>query len=359
VGNHGNNQVLPVPFNQAGIATAQNPINGQTSSYGFNIVPAESIATLEGGNTDLRVPYLGYSSNSVLYRASGFSNYNALQAGVRKSLSKDLQLTASYTWSHALDVQSNLGLFFNGNNPLNPQDSYATSTFDRTHVFTVSYMYQLPSLSQKGALASVVNGWGLSGFTTLQSGQPYNLYDFSGAVSGLYNSTNVNISDPLLGFTPGVTIPQVTLQGTHGVDVTKPLFDAGKLYIPTVQPGTFGVPGCATVNGAQVCDTYESVFSSNGRNTFRGPFQSRFDMALTKRTRLGENRNVEFRAEAFNIFNHPDFDVPSASTSLYSVSKTGNVIKGVTVRAPSATLGLIQQTLGGPRVLQLAMHLNF
>ena len=82
-------------------------------------------------------------------------------------------------------------------------------------------------------------------------------------------------------------------------------------------------------------------------------------MALTKKTRLGENRNVEFRAEAFNIFNHPDFDVPSASTSLYSVTKTGNVIKGVTVRAPSATLGLIQQTLGGPRVLQLAMHLDF
>ena len=359
VGNHGNNQVLPIPFNQASIATAQNPINGQTSSYGFNIVPAESIATFEGGNTDLRVPYLGYSSNSVLYRANGFSNYNALQAGIRKSLSKNLQLTASYTWSHALDVQSNLGLFFNGNNPLNPRDSYATSTYDRTHVFTFSYMYQLPSLSQKGALASVVNGWGLSGFTTLQSGQPYNLYDFSGAVSSLYNSTNVNISDPLLGFIPGVTIPQVTLQGMHGIDVTKPLFDTSKLYIPTVQPGTFGVPDCATVSGAQVCDTYESAFSSSGRNTFRGPFQSRFDMALTKRTRLGENRNVEFRAEAFNIFNHPDFDVPSASTSLYSVTKTGNVIKGVTVRAPSATLGLIQQTLGGPRVLQLSMHLDF
>src|SRR5262249_40291677 len=141
VGNHGNNQVLPIPFNQPGIATAQNPINGQTSSYGFNIVPAESIATFEGGNTDLRVPYLGYSSNSVLYRNVGFSNYNSLQAGVRKSLSSNLQLTASYTWSHALDVQSNLGLFFNGNNPLDLHQSYATSTFDRTHVLIASYTY--------------------------------------------------------------------------------------------------------------------------------------------------------------------------------------------------------------------------
>ena len=59
VGNHGANQVIPVPFNQPGIATASNPINGQTSSYGFNIVPAENIATYEGGNTDLRVPVPG------------------------------------------------------------------------------------------------------------------------------------------------------------------------------------------------------------------------------------------------------------------------------------------------------------
>jgi hypothetical protein len=359
VGNHGNNQILPIPFNQAGIATAQNPINGQTSSYGFNNVPAESIATYEGGNTDLRVPYLGYSSNSVLYRSNGFSNYDALQAGLRKSLSRNFQLTASYTWSHALDVQSNLGLFFNGNNPLNLHDSYATSTYDRTHVFIASYTYQLPTLQQKGALTSLVNGWGISGLTALQSGQPYNVYDYSGAVSGLYNSTTVNIADPLIGFTPGLTIPQIKLQGTTGIDITKPMFDGSKLYIPTVQPGTFGVPGCATVNGSQACDIYESLFSSNGRNTFRGPFQSRFDMAITKRTKLGENHNLDFRAEAFNIFNHPDFDVPSASTSLLNYTRSGNVLKVVGYRTPPASLGLIQQTLGGPRVLQVSMHLNF
>jgi hypothetical protein len=357
VGNHGKNQVLPIPFNQPGIATVQNPINGQTSSYGFNIVPAESVATFEGGNTDLRVPYLGYSSNSVLYRTAGFSNYNALQAGLRKNVSHNLQVTASYTWSHSLDVQSNLGLFFNGNNPLNLRDSYASSTYDRTHVFTASYTYQLPRIS--GPASRLINGWAVSGFTKLQSGQPYNLYDFSGAVAGLYNSTTVSIADPLLGFTPGVSIDQVKLQGTTGVNPAKPLFDASKVYIPTVQPGTFGVPGCATVSGAQVCDTFETIFSSNGRNTFRGPFQSRFDLALGKRTRVTETTNVDFRLEAFNIFNHPDFDVPSASTSLYSVTKSGNAIRAVTVRSPSSTLGFIQQTLGSPRVVQLSMHLSF
>ena len=360
VGNHGSNQVLPVPFNQPGIATASNPINGQTSSYGFNIVPAENIATYEGGNTDLRVPYLGYSSNSVLYRTIAFSNYNALQAGIRKSLSHGFQLTASYTWSHALDVQSNLGLFFNGNNPLEPSQSYATSTFDRTHVFSTAYYYELPKLKiSTGALPLLANGWTVNGIISLQSGQPYNFYDFSGAVAGLYNSTTINIADPLIGFTPGTTISQLKTQSTTGVDPRVPLVDISKLYIPAVQPGTLGVPGCATVNGAQVCDTYETGFAGNGRNTFRGPFQSRFDLALMKRTRLTEGVNLDFRADAFNIFNHPDFDVPSNSTSLYSTTRSGNSITKVTVRAPSATFGLLQQTLGSPRILQLSMHLVF
>jgi hypothetical protein len=360
VGNHGSNQVLPIPFNQPGIATASNPINGQTSSYGFNIVPAENVATYEGGNTDLRVPYLGYSSNSVLYRTIGFSNYNALQAGIRKRFSHGFQLTASYTWSHSLDVQSNLGLFFNGNNPLDLNQSYGTSTFDRTHVFTSAYYYELPKLkSTTGALPMLANGWTLNGIVSLQSGQPYQFYDFSGAVAGLYNSTTINIADPIIGFTPGVTYPQLRTQGTTGVDPRVPLVDISKLYIPAVQPGTFGVPGCATVSGSQVCDTYETTFSGNGRNTFRGPFQSRFDMALMKHTRLRENLNLDFRADAFNIFNHPDFDVPSNSTSLYSVTRSGNALTKVTVRTPSATFGLIQQTLGSPRVLQLSMHLVF
>ena len=360
VGNHGANQVLPTPFNQPNIATAGSPINGQTSSYGFNIVPAENVSSFEGGNSDLRVPYLGYSTNSVLYKTSGFSNYNALQFSAKKTFSHNFQATASYTWSHALDIQSNLGLFFNGNNPLDPQQSYASSTYDRTHVLTVTYSYELPGLNTKtGVLASIVNGWALNGLVGLQSGQPYNVYDFSGAVAGIYNSTTVNIADPIIGFTPGLTMSQIKLQGTTSVNPLQPLYDVTKLYIPTLAPGTSGVPACATVSGAQVCDTYESGFSATGRNTFRGPFQTRADVALAKNTRITEHATLQLRLEVFNVLNHPDFDVPSASTSLYSVTRSGNTIKTVTVRGPSATLGLIQQTLGSPRIMQISAHFRF
>jgi hypothetical protein len=357
VGDHGSNQILPIPFNQPGIATASNPINGQTASYGFNIQANEPIATFEGGNTDLRVPYLGYSSNSVLYRAVGFSNYNGFQSSLKKRFSYGLQLTAAYTYSHSLDIQSNLGVFFNGNNPVEPTQSYGTSTFDRTHVFNASYYYEFPKVAAaRGAWGALANGWGLSGIVTLQSGQPYNLYDFSGAVAGLYNSTTINVADPGLGFQPGAKISDIVLQGTTNVQPLNRTIDVSKIYIPAIQPGTMGVPACA----ASPCDTYETIFSNTGRNIFRGPFQSRWDAAAMKRFRIRENISLDFRAEVFNILNHPDFDVPSVSAGLYSVTRSGNRITGVSIRDPkTSTLGLIQQTLGSPRIMQFSVHLVF
>ncbi len=360
VGNHGANQVLPIPFNEGQIATASNPINGQTSSYGFNIVPAENIATYEGGNSDLRVPYIGYSTNSVLYQAIGFSNYNALQANVKKRFSHNFQGSASYTWSHALDIQSNLGLFFNGNNPLQPSQSYGTSTFDRTHVFNSAYSYVIPGLSRNGALVSMLtNGWTLNGIVVLQSGQPYNLIDYSGAIAGQYNSTTVNISDPILGFTPGTPLSQIKLQGTTGYNVNNLLIDTSKIYVPTVAPGTSGVPACATVNGAQVCDTYETTFAGSPRNGFRAPFQSRADLSLAKLTKFQERMSLKLQFDVFNVFNHPDFDAPNSNSSLYSVTRSGNSITKVTVRAPSTSLGLIQGTLGSPRIMMVSAHFSF
>ena len=188
VGNHGLHEVLPIPFNQAQIATPQHPVNGQIYSYGgvspnYNL-DLEPISTNEySGNAPVRVPYIGYDMNSVLYKAEGISNYNALQLQVRKRLSFGLQLTATYTWSHALDEQSGLGLFFTGNNPLFPKSSYGSADFDQTHVFLVNYSYQIPKVTSNKALGYLVNGWIIGGQTVAQSGQPYSVYDYSGSVA--------------------------------------------------------------------------------------------------------------------------------------------------------------------------------
>ena len=92
---------------------------------------------------DLRVPYIGYAAESITYKAAGIDDYNALQVHIDKRMSHGIQVGASYTWSHALDEQSGLGLFYNGNNPLNLRSGYGSADFDRTHVFNLNYVFQL------------------------------------------------------------------------------------------------------------------------------------------------------------------------------------------------------------------------
>jgi hypothetical protein len=347
VGNHGLHQVLPIPYNQPGIATASSPINGEIYSYGFNVVPSlEPLKTYDGGNTDLRVPYLGFNTNSAFYKTEGVSTYNALQFGLRKRLSRGLQAMVSYTWSHTLDMQSNLGLFFNGNDPFNLRNSYGTSVYDRTHVVTAQYHYDLPKpASGDGVLAKFANGWSLSGIAIFQSGQTYGGIDYSGACGGIYYSSYVEILDPVMPLKPGITPQQAMLQGTTGINAALPVLNSADFFVPTVAPGTLGVPAG---------DTYETVFGNTGRDTFRAPFQERWDMSLLKDTRIRERFTLQFRGDVLNVFNHPDFDAPSSNASQYSVSS------GVpTLRALSSSFGMIQHTLGGPRTMQFSLHLTF
>ena len=362
VGNHGSNEVLPIPFNQALIATPHNPVNGQTSSYG-GTSPLSTCNAYSGaldneplcpppyyaGNAAVRVPYLGYDFNSVLYKAEGISNYNALQFQVRKRLSNGLQFTGSYTWSHALDEQSGLGLFVTGNNPLTPSANYASADFDQTHVFLVNYSYTIPNLVKSKGLGQLVNGWTIGGQTVFQSGQPYSVYDYSGSVAGLYYGTYDEIGNPIVPFATNVTAKQAQLQGTTGVNAGKPVLNAADFAPQFVAPGTNGVPTCDSSG----CDSYESVFGTTGRNLFRGPFQVRFDMSLAKEFRIKERYRLRFEADAFNIFNHPDFDTPNNDVVFFPN------YAGPPSVPPEGSLGMIQHTIGSSRFLQLGLHLTF
>ncbi|MGH9741642.1 MAG: TonB-dependent receptor domain-containing protein, partial [Candidatus Acidiferrum sp.] len=332
VGNHGQHQLLPIPFNQPGIATPTSPINGQIYSYGyqatdsnggFGTLQTEQVATTIGeftgadGNTALRVPYIGYNPNSDFWEAEGISNYNALQLSVKKRLSHGLTVNASYTWSHTLDDGSGLseGLFFNGNNPLSLRSAYGSAAFDRTHVFTINYTYQIPNLTKSnGFLKHVVNGWGVTGVTIAESGLPYSVYDFSGTVASQYFGAGDDfITNPLLNGSPKDTL----LQGTSGINVGNPILNGGAFGIAVNAPGTNGVPPCGpTTDGGTACDFSETGFASTGRNLFRGPFQVRFDFSVFKLFKLNDRFTLRYDAQFFNLFNHPSFDAPNNNISL-------------------------------------------
>jgi hypothetical protein len=404
VGNHGVHQVLPIPFNQPEIATPTNPVNGQIYSYGFEATDAdgnpgtlltEPFNTFEGGNTDLRVPYIGFNPNSAYWSAEGISNYNALQLNLTKRMSYGLLFTASYTWSHVLDEGGGLseGLFYNGNNPLDPRSAYGTATFDRTHVFNISYQYQLPKVSSLTGFADkIVNGWGISGITVAESGTPYSVYDFSGDVGSQYwGAGNDYITNPLLTIVNG-DAHSVQLQGTTGVNAAQSIINANDFGVTVIPPGTGGVPPCGPTTdeaGANAaCDYSETQYGTTGRNLFRGPFQLRFDFGVFKEFKLSERFTLRYDAQFFNIFNHPSFDAPmndftldscdgpNVATSPYGTNPNANVascvwggstqgtnpVNGMPLASVGATpsgLGLIQDTLGSPRFIQMALHLTF
>jgi hypothetical protein len=368
VGNHGIHEVLPVTFNEPQIATPQNPLwsqnaaNEQIYSYGgtspYSSCNNGGLST-EGicprpyysGNTVVRVPYIGYDMNSVLYEAEGISNYHALQVQVRKRTSKGLQFTASYTYSHTLDEQSGLGLFVTGNDPLTPKANYASADFDQTHVFLINYSYTIPSFvkNNKG-LGYAVNGWTIGGQTVAQSGQPYSVYDYSGSVASLYYGTYDEIGNPIVPLVPGIKASQAKKQGTTGINAGLPVLNAADFSPQFVQPGQYGVPPCE----GTLCDDYESVYGTTGRNMFRGPLQVRFDMSLAKEFPLiKEQFRLRFEADAFNIFNHPDFDTPNNDVDFFPY------YEGPPQIPPFGSLGMIQHTIGSPRFLQLSLHVIF
>ena len=380
-GNHGVHLLVPIPFNQPKIAAPTSPVNGQQYSYGYNAFDSQGNTllttpynTYDGGNTDLRAPYLGYSSSSVLYEAEGISNYHALQFSVNKRMSHGLQLNASYTWSHALDEDSGLGLFFNGNDPFNLPSAYGSSDFDRTHVFIFSYLYQIPIGNHlTGAARQIINGWALSGVTTLESGQPYAVYDFSGGVASIYyGGGNDYLTNPLLAFAPGFTAQKAKLQGTTGVNAGQPVLDVNAFAVPLLQPGQGGVPPCGpTSDGAVICDSYETGYSNQGRNLFRGPFQERFDFSVQKVFRVTERWQLKYQADFFNIFNQPSFDTPNnnisfnpyyANPPVYGPGSGFNACvpsTGAYACPPAGALGQIQHTIGSPRFIQMSLHLIF
>jgi hypothetical protein len=384
VGNLGRHEIIPLPFNQARIASPSNPIRPGTPfeqdyTYGYSIVTQQGgftpaninngtqpyLQTFEGGNVDLRVPYIGYSAESESYTAAGISAYNALQTHVEKRMSHGFQVGFSYTYSHATDEQSAMGLFYNGNNPLNLRSGYGLSDYDRKHVINFTYTYELPKFfsgtSWKGKVA---DGWAISGLTVIQSGQPYSVIDYSGAVGSAFYGVNDGIGNPVVPLS-GCT-PKQAVTGASGVN-------GGA---PALNPNCFGLPllAAGALNGAiPTNDPYETNFIDHGqRNIFRQPWQNRADISLIKATQITERSSLKYTLEVYNLTNTASFDIP-----IDDISQNINFQGFPYVGQPSTTspcdtsytalyvcpslsgLGITNKTIGSPRQIQMSLSLTF
>jgi Carboxypeptidase regulatory-like domain/TonB dependent receptor len=368
VGNLGRHQVIPVPFNQPGIASPGKTIHGEKYSYGYNVggaVLPDGTGydfDYEGGNVDHRVPYIGYAAESISFRAAGVDAYNALTAHLEKRMSHGLQFAVSYTYSHALDEQSGLGLFYNGNNPLNLRDGYASADFDRTHVINFNYVYMLPDfIHQHNVESYFTNGWSIVGLTILQSGQPYSVIDFSGAVGSVYYGVSNGITNPIVPLAPGCTA-QNARTGASGAFGT-PALKASCFTIPLISAGGLG-------GAVPTSDPYETNFTTGQRNIFRQSFQKRADASLVKVTKFSERYSLKYTFDIFNLMNTASFDVPGNEVA-QNENYNGFPAAGTPVLPTSCNssnagfyncpfdIGTVTHTIGSNRQIQMSLRLLF
>ena len=371
VGNLGRHEVIPVPFNQPLIATPSNPThpnsqNPQQYTYGYTVTDPSGdgapillpnnqgpfLDTFEGGNVDLRVPYIGYSAESESYTAAGVSSYNALQTHIEKRMSHGLQFGFSYTYSHATDEQSGMGLFYNGNNPLNLRSGYGSSDFDRTHVINLSYSYELPKFysvsSLKGKLA---DGWAVRGTAVIQSGQPYSIIDYTGAVGSIYYSVFDGITNPIVPLAPGCTAKNAVTGGSGAFGNGDTALKASCFTLPLLNPGD--------LNGAiPAGDTFETNFTNGQRNIFRQSWQRQANISFVKLTELTERYRVEYTFDVFNLTNTTSFDIPIDDVSQNELYNNFPV-EGQPLYNPPSGLGIVNKTISAPRQIQMTLRFLF
>lgn len=258
-----------------------------------------------------RRPYYGIAPDlaGISYFVSdGLSNYYAGQLTIDKRLAKGISALVGYSWSHAID---NVILEFGGGaagpqpqDPRNLRAERGNSIIDLRHRFTASYLWELPFgkgrplMNEGGVLNVILGGWQTNGIFVAQTGQPFS---------------------PVLQTS--------TTNGTGSRPDVRSVVSYPKTLQRWFDPSAFGTPAPYTYGNAS-------------RNSLFGPGRVNWDASLFKNFVIGEQVRFEFRAEAFNVLNHPQFGLPNQNI--------GN-----------AQAGTITSTVGNPRQLQLGLRFQF
>ncbi|HET6845160.1 MAG TPA: carboxypeptidase regulatory-like domain-containing protein [Candidatus Angelobacter sp.] len=282
-------------------------------------------------------PALGFVNQ---FQSSASSSYNSLQASLHLRDWHRLTSSVSYTWSHSIDNASDGQDYVpNASQPDNsfrPDLEKASSNFDLRHHFSWAYGYRFPDTQ---SMKLLTNGWGLDGVLTLNSGQPYNVnYLFEG---------NFNGSGEFFGRPDLVGNP---FAGTH----TPSNF---------LNLSAFQVP--CTVDGSGNCIAGTQHFGNLGRNAFTGPAYKNLDFSLVKDTKINERVSLQFRVNAFNILNHPNFANPLWPSFAVDFLQNGQSANGRGVgflpitTTPDVGVGNPFLGGGGSRNLELAMRVKF
>jgi Carboxypeptidase regulatory-like domain/TonB dependent receptor len=266
---------------------------------------------IAGGQVNgTRGPLGSNFGSNALQSNIGHANYNALELSARHRSGR-LEFSGSYTYSKSMDQSSNVAEEVN---PFDPALSYALSSFDVKHNFVLSYEYQLP-FDRFLRPNRLTQGWSVSGITRFASGFPITMVN--------------NGDNSLIGTNPN---------GINNSSIDEPDYNGGPLHLnhnPRTHQNNYFDSGVFSMNAL-------GTPGDAKRRFFYGPGADNFDMAVAKNLAVTESKSLLFRVEAFNVFNHTQFNGATSVDGNIGSSTFGNAISA----AP-------------PRILQGALKFNF
>jgi hypothetical protein len=320
------------PF--SGTVYAFNPTLALPRSYQWNLGLEKSF----GGTQAVSATYVGqagrdllreealfqptpdFRSEFVLTGNSARSNYNALQVQYRRPLKQGLQALLNYTYSHSLDNSSNDTVAGFSGTVIPANNDYASSDFDVRHSFSGAVTYELPSPKGRSGLNAVARNWSIASVVVARTGFPFN-----GVVFG-------PSPDPL-GFV--LTRPDVVAGKPQWISA--PTAPGGKM----LNPAAFTVP-TAIRQGTE------------GRNDIPGFGLTQVDLSLMRMFFITERITLQFRTDAFNVLNHPNFTNPSGAVQFAPAALESHQMLNQSLGGLNP---LFQE--GGPRSLQISLKLSF
>jgi hypothetical protein len=267
-------------------------------------------------------PNANFAGTFALINNGDISNYNALQLQYRKRLSHGLEALGNYTWSHSIDTNSDTQNTSIPGSLLPVGGDRGSSAFDVRHSLSGAFVYNAPKMKTNAFVKKVTEGWSLSGLVSARTGFPVDIRNFI-FQSGFFYSIRPDLvpDQPIWNDSPGAPGGRVL---NFNAFATPPTFRQGNM------PRNF-VPGFGATQ----------VDSSLGRNF---PFTERV--------------HLQFRADVFNLFNHPNFANPNGS--LFNQSLFGKSTQMLNQGISSNGAGLnALYNIGGPRSIQVSLKLFF
>jgi hypothetical protein len=311
----------------------QQQINLNAIPYGTTFFPQNAGIT----NRDFLRPYMGFG-DITYFKADANANYNSLQVSLNRRMANNLFFGMSYTWSKALTTASADGDFARIDSN-NRKANYALADFHRAHNLAVNWVYEVPTPWKDGAMKYVTGGWQISGIFQAQTGVPQTI-GFS--IPGVANETLTG------SFTEGA---RIRLVGDPTQGFTKDVYH-------NLNPAAFLPP-----TAGSTANPFANIGMEAPNRYFILPGINNWTLSVQKAFRVKERASIQFRADAFNVFNHTQFSDIGRTANFTNLQSTtpNNVPTFDTVnnRWINPTGFGAVTAVRDPRIIQLMTRIQF